>query len=146
MGLSKRVRAAIAIMIEEGAARLEAANRVGLADNSLRQAFANPQVLAFWNSELCALRNSERVRSLRALIDIRDDPALRGSPAGQKVRAEAARSLDGLGQENHSVQVNLAVHNEVRPQAAGYVIAIDPRFINLPEVQAYMARHPELET
>lgn len=134
MTLSKRVRAAIEVMIGEAVDRPTAAARVGLSDTSLRLAFRNPVVMAHWNSELAALRDSEKVRTLRTLVEVRDDETLKASAAGQKVRIDAAKALDGLGQAAGGVhvQVNNNLATQVNQQP-GYVVAVNRRYFeNMP--------------
>lgn len=120
MGLSKRVKEAINLMIFSGWSRKQAAETVGLADNSVYAALRNPEVLAYWNQQLEVLRTGERPRNIHTAIEIRDSDSLRETASGQKVRLEAAKMLEGDdGHRGTTVNVGIAV-------TPGYVIDLRP--------------------
>jgi hypothetical protein len=59
-------------MVWKGSRRAEAAEAAGMTDHSLRSALKKRHVLAFMHSELGALRESERPRTLHRLAALRD--------------------------------------------------------------------------
>lgn len=122
-GLSDRVREAIDLMVWQAMKRPEAAAQAGIADNTLRQAFGKPAVMAYYNRAVEVLRAGERARNIHTAVEVRDDPSLRGTAAGGKARLDAAKWLhgeDGAG----GVTVNVGVGLQVTP---GYVVAPSPR-------------------
>lgn len=93
-GLTPRVRRALEAIIAGEATTYEAACELaGLTTRALRAALKKPDVLGFYKRELEALKDAERVRSLRRLIEIRDDAGLRATAAGSKTVIEATKAL-----------------------------------------------------
>jgi hypothetical protein len=67
-----KLKTAIDLMIWSGEKRAVAAEQAGLADSSLRFAMRKLHVMAYYNSELAALRLSLRARNLHRLDSIAD--------------------------------------------------------------------------
>jgi hypothetical protein len=67
-----KLKAALDCMVWSGSKRSEAASHAGLTDHSLRAALKKPHVLAYYRSELAALRHSEQARSVHRLTELRD--------------------------------------------------------------------------
>lgn len=67
-----KLKAALDAMVWEGLKRTDAAQTAGLADNSLRFALRKPHVLAYFRTEIDALRNSIKARNLHRLDGIAD--------------------------------------------------------------------------
>ena len=110
-GLSKRVVAAIEIMVREGLKRDDAAKAVGLKDDTLYRAFRNPQVRTFYKNECDALRTAEGARNIHTGVEVRDDKTQPG-----KTRIEAAKFLDGnVG----GININLGFRQYISP---GYIV------------------------
>ncbi|MCK1718874.1 hypothetical protein [Bradyrhizobium sp. 141] len=65
--ITRKVRDAISLMVWEGLKRDDAAQRVGMKDNSLYVALRKPDVRAFYLSECEVLRTSGRARRLHRL-------------------------------------------------------------------------------
>ena len=114
-GLSRRVRAAIDLMIFGGAdgvpmTRPRAAKAVGFSDTTLREALRNPLVVAHYNQVVGSLKNSEKARALHAIINLRD------GAESEQVQFRAARFIleDGQRAQN-GVNVGLNI-------TPGYVI------------------------
>ena len=127
MGLSRRVADALELMVlgpvgGQPLKRDQAALVVGLKPDTLRKAFENPVVVSAYHSKLAALRNSERATNLHVAAEIRDDPSLRASPAGQKVRLSAIGSIENPGGRGDGVTVN--VNTLVSGPAPGYLVDI----------------------
>jgi len=99
-------------MVFEGCDRKTAAQRVGLTDHSMYQAFRQPAVVQHYNEQLQVLRTSERARNLHTGIELRD------KSESDKVRLDAAKYLDG--NEKSGVTVNVGVG--VNVSTPGYVI------------------------
>lgn len=136
MTLSRKVRDAIEVMVFEGVDRPTAAARVGLSDVTLRLAFSNPVVLAHHRERLEALRASERARNLHFAVRLRDDTLLEGA-AGAVARLKGAQFIEGQRDGGQSVNVNIS--NQQVIAQAGYVVAIDPKYRDVPEVREYFA-------
>lgn len=114
MGLSRKVKAAIDLMVFEGATRPAAAKTVGLADNSLRLAFRNPQVMRHHSEQLEVLRTSLRARALHQ-IDHLSQYAV-----SERVQLDASKHLDG-GDKGAGVTVNVGLGVNVAP---GYMVDV----------------------
>jgi hypothetical protein len=71
--IGRRVREAIRLMVEERLKRSEAAERAGLKDNSLYVAMTRPDVCAYRNGLMKALRESEASRSVGRVADLADN-------------------------------------------------------------------------
>jgi hypothetical protein len=67
-----KLKAAIGYMVWDGLKRPEAAEKAGLSDHGLREAFRRPHVLAYYKAELEVLRTSERSRNIRVGVELRD--------------------------------------------------------------------------
>jgi hypothetical protein len=102
----------LAVMVDEGLGRQEAAKRAGLADRSAREAFAKPAVKAEYARLLEVFRTSERSRNLHAGIKLRDEAK------SERVRLEAAKWLHGEHLPGGAT-VNVGVGVLVQP---GYVL------------------------
>lgn len=68
-----KLKTALEAMVWEGLERKAAAERAELADSSVRFAMRKPHVLAFYNSELTALRTSLRARNIHRLDGIANE-------------------------------------------------------------------------
>jgi hypothetical protein len=71
--VSGKLRVALDLMVWSGTCRADAAEEAGLVDASLRSALRKPHVLAWYNSELAALRTSLRARNVHRLDTIASD-------------------------------------------------------------------------
>lgn len=123
IGLTKRIRAAIDTLVwgkDEQVVGWEiAAAAGGISVRSLRDAINKPAVLAYYREQMRALREGHRPANIHTAAEIRDDPALKKTAAGQRVRLAAAALLDAdLTQGPNAVSVNVGV-NVVTP---GYVM------------------------
>jgi hypothetical protein len=68
-----KLKAALDLMVWENLKRKDAAARAGLADSSLRFAFRKPHVMAYYHTELKALRDNLRAHNVHRLDKIADD-------------------------------------------------------------------------
>jgi hypothetical protein len=98
--ITGRLKAALDRMVWRGDKRADAAIAAGMVDHSLRVALKKPHVLAYYRGELATLRESERARSVHALVDVRDasDNAMARVAAAkelEKVTVEAATRPNG---------------------------------------------------
>lgn len=114
--VGRKTRAAIDLMVWEGAKRSEAAQRLGMSDNALRQAFQLPHVLAYLNQQMEVLRSSARSHALFRITDLVD------SAQSERVKLDAAKYLDGMDRTVHQqgAQVNVGV--QVNVETPGYII------------------------
>lgn len=119
--LSPKVKLAIDLMVFEGMKRDEAAEAVGLAMISLRQALLKPHNLAYLNEQMEVLRTSGRPRALRKMIDLIDEAKT------ERIQFEAAKYIDGMDRPSHAVgaTVNVQVNNTVNV-TPGYVLDLRP--------------------
>lgn len=112
-----KTKAAIDAMVFEGKSRPEAAKAAGMSDETLRQMFLKPHVLAYLNEQQEVLRTSVRPRALRKMVDLLDAKT-------ERIQFESAKYLDGMDRPTHAVgatQVNVQVNNNVSV-TPGYVI------------------------
>lgn len=119
--ISPKVKLAIDLMVFEGMKRDEAAESVGLAIISLRQAMLKPHNLAYLNEQMEVLRTSARPRALRKMTDLLEAKT-------ERIQFEAAKYLDGMDRPSHAVgatQVNVQVNNTVNV-TPGYVLDLRP--------------------
>lgn len=117
MGMTKNVSIAIGFMVNEGLPRREAAERAGISDSALYQAFRKPEVVRHYNIEIEALRTMERARNMHALIEVRERGMLPDAPAAaSRATVEAVKVLEG---ERQGSGINLAVGANISP---GYII------------------------
>ncbi|MDQ0132652.1 hypothetical protein J2T08_000553 [Neorhizobium galegae] len=119
--LSPLAKAAVELMVFEGRRRADAAEAVGMKDDSLRKALTKPDVLAFMNECMEVLRTSGRPRALRKMIELVDDAKT------ERIQFEAAKYLDGMDRPSHAVgaTVNVQVNNTVNV-TPGYVLDLRP--------------------
>jgi hypothetical protein len=68
-----KLKTALDLMVWDNMKRKEAAEKVGLADSSLRFAFRKPHVMAYYHAELKALRDNLRAHNVHRLDKIADD-------------------------------------------------------------------------
>jgi hypothetical protein len=98
----------------------QAAAIMGIKIPTARDYFRRPGAVAYYDQLVTDMRTGERARNVRVAIDIRDDRAMSESAAGNRVRLEAARYIDGEP-ANGGVTVNVGINNQVSP---GYVIDV----------------------
>jgi hypothetical protein len=67
-----KLKTALDLMVWENLTRKDAATKAGLADSSLRFAFRKPHVMAYYHTELKALRDNLRAKNIHRLDDIAD--------------------------------------------------------------------------
>src|ERR1700687_5700108 len=67
-----KLKTALALMVWDNLTRKEAAAMAGLADSSLRFAFRKPHVMAYYHTELKALRDNLRAKNIHRLDGIAD--------------------------------------------------------------------------
>jgi hypothetical protein len=97
----------------------EAAAHMGITLKFARSYFRHHGARRYYMQLLQEMQDSERARNLHTVVGIRDDASLKETAAGQKVRLEAVRHLDGEKQGGAGVTVNLGIGVQVTP---GYVI------------------------
>lgn len=112
MTLSHRVKQACARIVELSEPYKEAAVAVGLKPDTLRIAFANPEVRRYLQTLEQQFRSMESARNLSVAVEIRDKPTLKDTASGNKVRIDAMRYIDGA-QDGPSVQINIATQQQV---------------------------------
>lgn len=120
--LSQPVKLAVELMVYEGQKRPEAAESVGLKDDSLRKALTKPDALAYLNECMEVLRTSGRPRALRKMIELVDDAKT------ERIQFEAAKYLDGMDRPSHAVgatQTNVQINTTVNV-TPGFVIDLRP--------------------
>lgn len=88
--MSARVRAAVQAMVEDGLSRADAAAKAGLEDNSLYKALRRPDVCAYRNDLMRALRESEASRSISRVAKLAD------TAESEHVRLESNKWLGGI--------------------------------------------------
>ena len=93
--ITKRVKDAIDIMVNDGADYQTAARQVGLTTYALRLALGKPHVLAYYRSQCDVLRNARRARNIHRLAEIAD--AENNMPA-----VNAIKALEQLADEQQS--------------------------------------------
>jgi hypothetical protein len=127
-GLTPKVKAAIEYIVfgKDGAwfgSMEAAAEAAGISGRTLWAAMLKPAVDAFYSQQLTAYRNGQRAASIRTIAEIRDDPGLKATAAGQNVRLKAADTLafdkPGMQVVNHTQINNVSV-------TPGYVIDLTP--------------------
>ena len=119
--LSQKTKDAIDLMVFEGSKRKDAAEAVGILDDSLRRALLKPDTLAYLNDQMEVLRTSGRPRALHTMIDLLEDK-------NSSVKFKAAEYLDGQNRGTHTIgatQVNVQVNNTVSV-TPGYAIDLRP--------------------
>ena len=89
--VSRKVKTAITLMVEQGLNRLEAAQIVGLKDNSLYVALRRPDVCAFRTQLMGVFRTSAASRTISAAERLMDEAQ------SEHVRLEAAKWLAEIG-------------------------------------------------
>lgn len=99
----------------------DAAAAVGYRKKAARELVKSPVFMNALNKELHALRSNEAARSIKTLIEIRDEKG-ENRAADRKVRLQAAQVLlgEGDGKQGPSVTVN------VQTLSPGYVIDLTP--------------------
>lgn len=120
--ISKEAKLAVELMVYEGLKRKEAAETVGMHEESLRRALTKPNTLAYMNECMEVLRTSGRPRALRKMIELVDEAKT------ERIQFEAAKYLDGMDRPSHAVgatQVNVQVNNTVTV-TPGYTIDLRP--------------------
>jgi hypothetical protein len=90
MKVSGKLRIALDLMVWSGITRAEAAAEAGLVDASLRSALRKPHVLAWYNSELAALRTSLRAKNVHRLDGIADNSG------NDMAKVAAIKTMEGL--------------------------------------------------
>jgi hypothetical protein len=103
-----------------------------------RELFSYPIFKQALASELNALRESEKARSLATVVEIRDDPG-NGKAADRKVRLQAAEMILGEGEGKKS-GTTVNVFNGTQHITAGIVIR-PPRGMDLSETQTKVIEH-----
>lgn len=126
-GLTRKVKLAIEAIVfgVDGAdiSTMKAAAVVaGLSDKALRDAFKKPSVLAHYRDAVRTRQEVLKARSVDTIEGIMTDTKLMDTPAGAKVRLDAAKSVL---QEPASSQTNIQVNVDGRQVTPGYVIRID---------------------
>jgi hypothetical protein len=91
--ITARVRAAVEAMVWQGLKRNEAAQVVGMKDNSLYAAFRKADVRAFYLSECEVLRVSGRARRIHRLEGLVEQDE------NKMAAVQASRTLDGMGED-----------------------------------------------
>lgn len=132
MGLSKRVKASIELMIFEGLSRKDAARKSGLADNSLYVALRNPEVLRYFNAQMDVLRTGARPQAFHQIATLSE------SAKSEKVKLDAAKYLESEGKAGSGPVINLGINI-----APGYLIdlhAYDQGELTQIEHQALIGR------
>lgn len=118
--LTPAVKGAIELMVFEGRKRPEAAEGVGLKDDSLRKALIKPDALAYLNECMEVLRTSARPRALHRMVDLLDAKT-------ERIQFESAKYLDGMDRPSHAVgatQINVQV-NTTTNVTPGYMVKLD---------------------
>lgn len=116
-----KTKAAIELMVFEGKKRKEAAEEIGMSDETLRQSLLKPHVLAFVNQCQEVLRTSLRPRALHTMGELLDDK-------NSSVKFKAAEYLDGQNRGSHTVggtQTNVQINTTVNV-TPGFVIDLRP--------------------
>jgi hypothetical protein len=126
-GLTPRVRKAVEAIVygvdgAEISTMKEAAAVAGLSDKALQDAFKKPSVLAHYRDAVRTRQEVLKARSVDTIEGIMTDTKLMDTPAGAKVRLDAAKSVL---QEPASSQTNIQVNVDGRQVTPGYVIRID---------------------
>lgn len=113
----------------------KAAHQAHISQKRARALMTHPDFRRAYEQKLQVLRDNERARNIHYAIGTRDDAEL-SSPAGRKVRLEAAKWLHGEETgSSTSARVNVSVTNQV----IGYVIDLSgekepPRVIDAIDV------------
>jgi len=120
IAVGPKTKAAIELMVFEGKKRKEAAEEIGMSDETLRQSLLKPHVLAFVNQCQEVLRTSLRPRALHTMGDLLDSK-------NDSTKFKAAEYLDGMNRSSHQVgaTVNVQVNNTVNV-TPGYVLDLRP--------------------
>lgn len=118
--LTDNQRGLVEAMAFEGMTRKQAAEHVGISDESARRALITPHVLAHLNQCMEVLRTSARPRALRKMDELLDAKT-------ERIQFEAAKYLDGMDRPSHAVgaTVNVQVNNTVSV-TPGYVLDLRP--------------------
>ncbi|WP_412063757.1 hypothetical protein [Rhizobium sp. SYY.PMSO] len=128
-GVTPKVRRAIEAIVYgvDGAdisTMKEAAAAAGLSDKALRDAFKKPSVLAYYRDSVGTRQEMLKARSVDTIEGIMVDKKLMDTPAGAKVRLDAAKSVL---HEPASSQTNIQVNVDGRHVTPGYVIDLSHR-------------------
>jgi hypothetical protein len=126
-GLTPRVRKAVEAIVygvdgAEISTQKAAAAVAGLSIEALRAALKKPAVLAHYRESVRMRQEMLKARSVDTIEGIMTDAKLMDTPAGAKVRLDAAKSVL---QEPASSQTNIQVNVDGRQVTPGYVIRID---------------------
>ncbi len=110
--------------------RPQAAQAVGMRDDSLRIAFRNPVVVARYNELLQVLRESKRPRAIHEIGQLSE------AAASEAVKLNASKYLDSNGESDRPGSVNV----QVNVQQPGYVLGVDPRFADVIPAQQQLTK------
>lgn len=108
--ISPRVRAAIDLMVFEGAKRPDAAQKAGITDHTLYVSLTKPHVLAYLNTQQGVLRTSASARSIARIDNLADESE------SDHVKLESNKFLlgiEGISPVAKSESIN--VHKHVLP-------------------------------
>jgi hypothetical protein len=94
--ITARVRAAVEAMVWQGLKRDDAAQAVGMKDNSLYVALRKPDVRAFYFSECEVLRMSGHARRIHRLESVVEQDE------NKMAVVQASRTLEGMGEDAQS--------------------------------------------
>jgi hypothetical protein len=86
-----KLKTALDLMVWDNLKRKDAATQAGLADASLRFAFRKPHVMAYYRTELTALRENLRAKNIHRLDGIADDST------NDMARVGAIKTLEAIG-------------------------------------------------
>lgn len=130
-GLTPRVRRAIDIIVfgdDAGTDRSDiaaVATAAGLKSHrTLWEAIKKPAVDDYYRQQLAAKKTGLKAMGLNTIEDVMRNPELRKTPAGNKVRTDAAKVVL---HEPAGSQVNVQVNNTVKV-TPGYAIVLNRKF------------------
>ena len=83
--ITKRVRDAIDVMVEQGLPYADAAAEIGITTRAMRLALEKPHVRAYYQAQCHVLRGSTTARNIHRLCEIRD--AENNMPAVNAIKA-----------------------------------------------------------
>ncbi|PZO80533.1 MAG: hypothetical protein DI629_07275 [Mesorhizobium amorphae] len=150
IGLTPRVKQAIEALVwgfdgmcPDTVITMEvAAKHANISPRSLRAAWQKPSVQAFHQQQVRALRTGQGAQNVRTLMEIRDDPSLKGNAAGARARVAAVTALETDPDARNGVEVNVNTSVNVAMETAGYVIRLPAREApHAPEREPFTIEH-----
>lgn len=110
--ISRNVRRACALIVNEGKTRAEAAEAVGIKDDTLYKAMTKPEVKAVLNSMKGDFRTQESWKSVHKIRELRDEAE---SEPVQRDSAMWLAGLEGIAPVSRTEHSHIHAHQMIAP-------------------------------